>query len=216
VEQAMFLSTTNSALTFSSLRLASLFCGLAVMLAAQTAFAQSGIPTGPLSNVGGYSGQALKSLYNSDVGTGYTGQSLNNIALQNAQARVPYVGQNTDSAPAATIGPGIGARSTKPFSSITTTPTVSPYLNLFNNSRTGTSAFNYQTLVRPQLQQQAINQQQQRQNLDVDRKVQALAARGAYSHPEGSDQQVPTGHQTTFMYYGHYYADEGPHRKRTQ
>jgi hypothetical protein len=158
----------------------------------------------------------LRNIYNTDVGTGYTAQSLNNIALQNAQARVPYVGQSSaqQDTPAATIGPGVNDRATKPFSSLTTTPTVSPYLNLFNTSRTGTSAFNYQTLVRPQLQQQALNQQQQRQNLDVDRKVQALAARGAYASAAGSDQQVPTGHETAFMYYGHYYASESPHRKR--
>jgi hypothetical protein len=170
----------------------------------------------PPSNVGGYTGQALRNIYNQDIGTGYTVQSLNGIALQNAQSRVPYVGQSSyqPDAPAATIGPGVSDRATKPFSSLTTTPTISPYLNLFNTSRTGTSAFNYQTLVRPQLQQQALNQQQQRQNLDIDRKVQALAARGAYTSAAGSDQQVPTGHETTFMYYGHYYASESPHRKR--
>jgi hypothetical protein len=208
----MFFCKSISALPW--FRLAALVSGLAVRIAV----AQDSVSGGPSSNVGGYTGEAMKSLYRSDVGTGYTVQSLNSIALANAQSRVPYVGQAqaTDSMPAATIGPGIGARSTKPFSSISTTPTVSPYLNLFNTSGTGTSAFNYQTLVRPQLQQQAINQQQQRQNLDIDRKVQALAARGAYSHPEGSDQEAPTGHQTTFMYYGHYYADEGAHRKRTQ
>jgi hypothetical protein len=191
-----------------------LLAGLATLAVERTARGQAGITSRPLSDVGGYTGTALQNIYRSDVGTGYTSQSLNNIALANAQARVPYVGQQAPSTPAATIGPGISDRTSKPFSSVSTTPTISPYLNLFNTSRTGTSAFNYQTLVRPQLQQQALNQQQQRQNLDVDRKVQALAARGAYSNPAGSDQENPTGHETTFMYYGHYYANEGPHRKR--
>jgi hypothetical protein len=193
-----------------------LIAGLAVLAVERTASGQAGLTPKPLSTVGGYTGQSLRNIYRSDVGTGYTVQSLNNIALSNAQARVPYVGQQQQqTTPAATIGPGIGARSNKPFSSISTTPTISPYLNLFNTSRTGTSAFNYQTLVRPQLQQQALNQAQQRQNLDVDRKVQALAARGAYTNETaGSDQETPTGHQTTFMYYGHYYSNEGSHRKR--
>jgi hypothetical protein len=211
----MFSSTAD--ITRPSFRSAAVFgfCALALLSSTQMAVAQ--VDT-PISTTGGDTGEALKSLYRSDVGTGYTINSLNAIALQNAQATVPYVGQSgsVDDTPAATIGPGIGARSTKPFSSITSTPTVSPYLNLFRTSTNGTSAFNYQTLVRPQLQQQAINQSQQRQNLEVDRKVQALAARGAYSSAAGSDQQAPTGHQSTYMNYGHYYADENPHRKRTQ
>ena len=167
------------------------------------------------SGISGYTGQALQNLYRSDVGNGYSVQSLNQLVLQNAQARVPYVGQQgpPDLGPA-TIGPGLATRATKPFSTISTTPTVSPYLNLFNTSQNGTSAFNYQTLVRPQLQQNAINQAQMRQNLDVDRKVQALAARGAYSNPAGSETEYPTGHQTAYMYYGHYYPDAGDHRKR--
>jgi hypothetical protein len=198
-----------------SARLIGLGTILLAIAAARIAQAQTYTPK-PSSSVGGYTGQSLQNIYNNAIGTGYTAQSLNNIALQQAQANVPYVGQSTgqQSSPAATIGPGVNDRTTKPFSSLTTTPTISPYLNLFNTSRTGTSAFNYQTLVRPQLQQQAINQQQQRQNLDVDRKVQALAARGAYTSAAGSDQEAPTGHETTFMYYGHYYASESPHRKR--
>jgi hypothetical protein len=190
---------------------------VATMTTGGIAFAQRepGVPD-RASTLSGYSGQALRNLYSSDIGTGYTGQSLNNLALQQAQARVPNVGQASSlvDSPAASIGPGLSPRSSKPFSSVSTSPTISPYLNLFNTSRTGSDAFNYQTLVRPQLQQQAINQRQQRENLDIDRKVQALAARSAYNNQAGSDQQVPTGHVTTFMNYGHYYEGGSPHRKR--
>jgi hypothetical protein len=196
------------------------FIAIAAALAtSQLAVAQSssGYSPQPLSNLGGYTGQTMQNLYRSDIGSGFTGQSLNNIALQNAMARVPLVGQQTpQDIPAATIGAGLADRTTKPFTNITQRPTVSPYLNLFNTSRTGNTDFNYQTLVRPALQQQAINQQLQRQNLDTERRVQALAARGAYANQAGSDQQYPTGHQTTFMYTGHYYSDANPHRKRTQ
>ncbi len=187
-----------------------------LMATAEFALAQDSSIPKPLSTVGGYTGQAIKQLYDSDIGTGYTAQSLNSYALRSAQTQAPYVGQSSfiPGGASASIGPGAGSRSSKPFSSVSTTPTVSPYLNLFNTSRTGSDAFNYQTLVRPQLQQQAINQQQQRENLDIDRKVQALAARSAYNNPAGSDTQAPTGHETGFMYYGHYYQNGGPHRKR--
>jgi hypothetical protein len=192
-----------------------IIAALAMLGSRGLAVAQSAIPKPP-STVGGYTGTSLQNLYRTDIGTGYSAQSLNNIALENARARVPNVGQQTLSAPAATIGPGVIDRATKPFTNISSRPTVSPYLNLFNTSRTGNTDFNYQTLVRPQLQQQALNQQLQRQNLDTDRKVQALAARGAYSSPAGSESQYPTGHQTTFMYTDHFYANANPHRKRTQ
>jgi hypothetical protein len=195
---------------------------VAMMIAASAGSraAAQGLNPKPISNSGGYSGQALQNIYRNSIGTGYSSQSINAQTMASVRGNVqPNLGQQQQpsvSLPAATIGAGIGGLATKPFTNITQRPTVSPYLNLFNTSRTGNSDFNYQTLVRPQLQQQAINQQQLRQNLDVDRRVQALAARGAYQNQAGSDQQYPTGHQTTFMYLGHYYSDANPHRKRAQ
>jgi hypothetical protein len=48
--------------------------------------------------------------------------------------------------------PAATARSSKPFSGYTPTPTVSPYLNLFRNSNSDVN--NYNTLVKPYLEQE--------------------------------------------------------------
>lgn len=79
-------------------------------------------------------------------------------------------------------------------------PSVSPYLNLLNNNPTGT-ATPYQSLVRPQLEQQRVNQQQQQtiQGLQQHLRSQARANVG------GAGIERGTGHQSVFMNYLHYY-----------
>jgi hypothetical protein len=78
--------------------------------------------------------------------------------------------------------------------------TVSPYLNLYRND--GSRLPNYQTLVRPQLQQQAVNQFQQQ---EIDR-LQTKVARG----DERQSLMPKTGHPSRFHYYSHFYARRGP------
>ena len=60
----------------------------------------------------------------------------------------------------------------KPFQGASTGPTVSPYLNLFRDERGATEAVpSYYTLVRPQLDQQATFQQQQREIQQLQRQL---------------------------------------------
>jgi len=55
----------------------------------------------------------------------------------------------------------------------TSGPTVSPYLNLFRDEQTTTEAVpSYYTYVRPQLEQQAAYQQQQRDIQQLQRQLQ--------------------------------------------
>ncbi len=81
-------------------------------------------------------------------------------------------------------------------------PTVSPYLNLVRDQDSRFGMPNYQTLVRPQLRQQAAARRHetsitrmQRQVNTIGRNVQRIQQRGSY----------PTGHPTRFMTYLHYY-----------
>jgi hypothetical protein len=100
---------------------------------------------------------------------------------------------------------GIGSSSaSKPFSNVTSTPTVSPYLNLFREDLGGNDDLNYQTLVRPQLEQQRTNALLQRQNEELSRRVQSISAQRDYA-PTGAQNQYPTGHPTMFNYHGRYY-----------
>jgi hypothetical protein len=154
----------------------------------------------------------LRSIYREDVGDGFSVSSLNSISLQNARAQAGYFGQSSHGQQSSTSSLGASrmqslapSRSSKPFSSVSSSPTVSPYLNLFRDDFDGGGDFNYQTLVRPQFQQMATNQQFQRQNTELSQRVQSISAQGAYQNPAGAENQYPTGHQTSFGYYGSFY-----------
>ena len=92
---------------------------------------------------------------------------------------------------------------------------MSPYLNLFRTDLQGGGNFNYSTLVQPQLQQQQLNQQMERQNSQTNRRLQSIAAQSDYN-AQGSKDQYPTGHQTVFNYMGHYYQPAQVKQKRTR
>lgn len=155
-----------------------------------------------------YSNTELSRIKANSIGRGYSISSLNRQDLQRGQASVPNVGQaNTPRSYVSELNIG-GSPREKPFSRVSYGPAVSPYLNLFREDFGGNSDLNYQTLVRPQLEQQRINEQVQRQNIEISRKVQSLSARSDFN-PQGSRQQSPTGHSTTFMYYGRYYPSAG-------
>jgi len=159
----------------------------------------------PVSSPGGFAGSELESIYRQDVGTGYTASSVNRLTLLNSTVRPPYAGSGQVSSPRPRIGLGIGTTpASKPFSDYTPEPTVSPYLNLFREDFDGTSDFNYQALVRPMLQQQQFNRQMQRQAMELTARMQSMAAQSDFN-PQGSTSQFPTGHQSVFGYYGHYY-----------
>ncbi|HEX4412408.1 MAG TPA: hypothetical protein VH107_02195 [Lacipirellulaceae bacterium] len=122
---------------------------------------------------------------------------------------------NMNSGGAASFGVGASSLRAKPFSTLTPQNPVSPYLNLFRTDTNGApNAFNYSTLVQPQLQQQATNDALQRQQLQTSRRVQQIAAQPNLN-PQGSKDEYPTGHQTVFQYKSHYY-NTPPHRPRKQ
>jgi len=77
---------------------------------------------------------------------------------------------------------------------------VSPYLAL-NNSFNQVS--DYYNIVRPQQEQQQVNQQLQRQNQANQRRLNQLAAKGPYS-TRGDENSAPTGHSAVFQSLGTY------------
>lgn len=186
--------------------LASLILGTAgLMLLANPVSAQVDDVARPVSRIGGNAGRELQSIYRNSIGQGFSARSLTSLDLRRSMAVVPNVGQlSTGAGP---VGSGLNIYSpyaSKPFSGYNPSPTVSPWLNLFREDFGGNSDLNYQTLVRPQLQQQQFNQQMQREAYESSRRLQSLAASSAYNI-QGSTTQPPTGHQSAFMYYGRYY-----------
>jgi hypothetical protein len=119
------------------------------------------------------------------------------------------------SGPRINFGVNTSTRGSKPFSSYQSSPTVSPYLNLFRTDLEGGNNFNYSTLVQPQLQQQQMNQQLERQNLQTNRRLQSIAAQSDFNQ-QGAKDQYPTGHQTVYNYMGHYYQAPAVKQKRTR
>jgi hypothetical protein len=167
----------------------------------------------PVATTGGYAGSEMDNIYRRDVGIGYNSASVIRSTLINSRVNIPYAVPGPASIRGPRIGLGTGmSAANKPFSNYTPPPTVSPYLNLFREERDGSSDFNYQTLVRPLLQQQQFNQQVERQAIDLARRMQSMAAQSDFN-PEGSTTQFPTGHQSVFMYYGHYYPTANVRRR---
>jgi hypothetical protein len=200
-------------------KFASLLAGMLVtLLCSHLAQAQAPMYSDPrpISNVGGPAGSELGQIYRNDVGYGYSGASVNRNYLNDRMVRAPYGpgGSFAVNPQRPRIGLGVGASSPagKPFAGHTPSPTISPYLNLFRDDLDGSSDFNYQTLVRPMLQQQQFNQQIERQAMEMARRMQSMAAQSDYN-PQGSTTQFPTGHQSVFMYYGHYYPSANVRRR---
>ena len=111
----------------------------------------------------------------------------------------------------ASFGVGNADPRSKPFSSVSRAPTVSPYLNLFREDFEGSSDLNYQTLVRPQLQQRAMNQRFRMQQQALNQQVNAMAARNAYN-TTGNPEAMPTGHSAVFQYHSRFYPALGRRR----
>lgn len=159
----------------------------------------------PASDLSGYAGREMRSVYHQGIGNDYsTGQLIKNNYNQ-TRATVPYVGQSVGTTGSAMFNLGTPTRTqSKPFAAHRSSPTVSPWMNMFREDLSGEGDLNYQTLVRPELQQQQVNRQLERQNMELGQRVQTMSAQNAYN-PQGSDQIYPTGHPTVFMNYGHYF-----------
>lgn len=93
----------------------------------------------------------------------------------------------------------------QPFTNIQQSPTVSPYLNLSNGANRG-QATNYQSLVRPLLQQQQTNQQQARQIQHLAQAQKDLTTGGLTQQARGVATSIRgTGHVAGFMINGNYF-----------
>ena len=154
---------------------------------------------GPFSGNNGPASQSLQSQYRSNFSVSSPAPSLPTMD-SGGGGRLPF-------------GINSSTSGTKPFSSYSALPTVSPYLNLFRTDAGGAvNQFNYSTLVEPQLRQQQMNQQLQLQNQQNYRRLQQIAAQPNLN-PQGSKDLYPTGHQTVYNYMSHYYGPMRPHAK---
>jgi len=94
----------------------------------------------------------------------------------------------------------------RPFDTSARRPSVSPYMNLINNN-TG-AATNYQSLVRPQIDQQNLNAQNASAIKNLQRS-QASSSKGSKSTAEGNIKLRATGHAASRENYSHFYPGLG-------
>ncbi len=154
-------------------------------------------------------GMTSQRLISDSVGYGFTSASLNQQTLNQGGfgSRGNFRQANNSLGGGLSGGPatfGSSRPATKPFTGSTSRSTVSPYLGLFNNGLLGDEVSNYNAIVRPQIRQQQINQQFQRQAQQLNRQFQEAVSRPAYN-PQGSEQTMATGHRTLFNYTSHFY-----------
>jgi hypothetical protein len=170
--------------------------------------------TAPVSRAGGVAGQELNRIYTRSIGRGFTVSGQENMVRRGNQININTMGLDRGAAPIqSSFGrsgrmPGFGvgmSRGKKPFSSVSSRPTVSPYMSMFADTLNDSVLPSYTTFTRPQLNQQRFNDQMQRQNLEMERRVQSISARSAFVNPRGSETQAPTGHGAMFSNTGRFY-----------
>ncbi len=186
-----------------------------VLLSASEGFGQSAVNSlnaisNQARNVGGNSiSEITQGVRNQDLGGlaiqtgvgGTFGGLPTNAAIDGQNRRMNGRPQR----PASSFNVG-SFGSSKPFSNSAPDNTVSPYLNLFINDSIGgdPNFVPYQSLVRPQQNQSDFNRQVQAQGQALSRRVQEISAKPAFN-PQGSEQQLPTGHSTVFGNTSHFY-----------
>ena len=94
----------------------------------------------------------------------------------------------------------------RPFDTTSRRPSVSPYMQLINNN-TG-AATNYQSLVRPQIDQQNYNAQSASAIKNLQRQVSSQN-RLSKSGAEGNQKLRATGHAAMRENYSHFYPSLG-------
>lgn len=104
----------------------------------------------------------------------------------------------------ASFGVGTSQPSSKPFAHVNPAPTISPYLGLFDEGFGLYQDLDYQTIVRPAIQQRQFNEQVMRQAQTMNRRLSSLSARNAFN-TTGNQQIAPTGHAATFQNLSRFY-----------
>lgn len=96
----------------------------------------------------------------------------------------------------------------KPFSQVQRGPSVTPYLGLVSDNPFTSSTTNYFNNVRPQLEQQKVNEKLQMQNIRMQKQLEEVATKPPYDIT-GSDDRAPTGHAAVYQNNGGVYGNPG-------
>lgn len=150
-----------------------------------------------------YANARLNSLYNRNSMENYTVERVQQRAISRAIRPTGVQGVNRQTYAPSYLNDMSQKR--KPFAGVDRGPAVSPYLTLTNalNNPFSTTSTDYYNIVRPQQQQERINQRVAQQQYIQQKKLNQVAAQGPYSIT-GDDELAPTGHGSGFMQFGAY------------
>lgn len=146
---------------------------------------------------------------------GFTTQQLNNNLINRTVPRFNFSNVNQGVLRGA-IGSSSSARPNnsqaasrpKPFAGANQGPSTSPYMGLLADTPFNSTTTNYFTKVRPQIEQQRMNDKLMSQNMKLQQQLQAVAAQGPYK-ATGSEDRAPTGHAAVYMNNGGTYGNHG-------
>ncbi|MBA4107766.1 MAG: hypothetical protein C0485_18690 [Pirellula sp.] len=101
-----------------------------------------------------------------------------------------------------------GQTKSKPFSHAQQGPSASPYMGLLSDNPFTSTTTNYFNNVRPQLEQQKMNEKLMQQNIKMQKQLEEVSARPPYDIT-GSEQRAPTGHAAVYQNNGGVYGNPG-------
>ncbi len=172
------------------------FLALATILAC--AFATESWAQSATSSTG-FGATALANIRNRSTGNGaFTTEGIQTRLRNRSAARPGVQGINQKNF----LGTGSTplSRASKPFSTVTRGPAVSPYLALSSRGASGSS---YQSIIRPQQRKQRESQKQQAFAIRRQHQLNQAAARAPYS-TTGDENSAPTGHAAVFQSLGSF------------
>jgi len=151
------------------------------------------------SQSGGFGAASISRLRSRSTGNGaFSVKGIQNRDLSRSVSRTGVQGINQRNFLSTATSPL--SRSSKPFSSISRGPAVSPYLAL---SAPRAAASDYQTIIRPQQRKQRENQRQQAFAVQRQQRLNQMAARAPYS-TTGDENSASTGHAAVFQSLGSF------------
>lgn len=153
-----------------------------------------------------FSQTQLNQLNNRNSASAFTGQRVMSSVINRSVPQYNFSTVNRGILKGA-MGSSMASRQ-KPFSQAQRGPSTSPYLGLLSDNPFTSTTTNYFSNVRPQLEQQKMNEKLQMQNIRMQKQLEEVAAKPPYDIA-GSEDRAPTGHAAVYQNNGGVYGNPG-------
>ena len=146
----------------------------------------------------------MNSIKNQNSAAAFTSQRMQASVLSRVVPQYNFSSVNRNVLKGAMSGPA----KSKPFSQVQRGPSTSPYMGLLSDNPFTSSTTNYFNNVRPQLEQQKMNEKLMQQNIKMQKQLEEISARPPYDIT-GSEDRAPTGHAAVYQNNGGVYGNPG-------